>query len=111
LKQNNLGIPTGEIFLLLFLSLIPSTFQIIFKLDKHGNGKEIRLSDLGASKELDFVNFTSQMLRHMCILSGCDYIDSITGLGPKKAHAFIKKFRDINKVKKLQFSEFPIYLL
>jgi exonuclease-1 len=68
-------------------------------LDKYGNAKEIRLADLGAAKEMDLVNFTSQMLRHMCILSGCDYIDSIVGLGPKRAHAFIKKFRDINKVR------------
>jgi 5'-3' exonuclease len=36
--------------------------------------------------------------RHMCILSGCDYAGSISGLGVKKAHALLKKYKDIEKV-------------
>ena len=40
------------------------------------------------------------MFLHMCILCGCDFLDSLPGVGPKKAHTLIKKYRDIDKVKK-----------
>ncbi len=34
----------------------------------------------------------------MCILSGCDYVASIPGLGIKKAHALIQRYGSANKV-------------
>ncbi|ETO33868.1 hypothetical protein RFI_03228 [Reticulomyxa filosa] len=33
-----------------------------------------------------------------CILSGCDYLTSLPGLGFKKAHQLISKGRNVNKV-------------
>lgn len=71
-------------------------------MDDLGNGKEFKYEDLGSTgkdkKNLNFVNFTLDMLRHTCILSGCDYIDSIPGLGLKKAHALMRQFKDVYKV-------------
>lgn len=72
--------------------------RIIYKLDKFGNAQEILLTDVGSAKEFDFQNFTLEMLRHMCILSGCDYIASIPGLGLKKAYKLLKTYREIDKV-------------
>jgi exonuclease-1 len=71
-----------------------SWLQIIFKLDKIGNGKEIRLADLAVVKEMDLATFNAAMIRHMCILSGCDYLEGVNGLGVKKAHTLIKKYKD-----------------
>jgi len=34
----------------------------------------------------------------MCILAGCDFVDSIPGLGVKKAHAHMKRLRCVFKV-------------
>ena len=34
----------------------------------------------------------------MAILSGCDYLDSIVGIGLKKAHGLVKKFKTVEKV-------------
>ena len=31
----------------------------------------------------------------ICILCGCDYTDSIRGIGPKKAFEFIKRYKNI----------------
>jgi flap endonuclease-1 len=35
------------------------------------------------------------MFIDICILCGCDYTDSIRGIGPKKAFEFIKRYKNI----------------
>jgi 5'-3' exonuclease len=35
---------------------------------------------------MNFKSFMGDMLLNMCILSGCDYIDSLKGIGLKTAH-------------------------
>lgn len=67
-------------------------------MDKFGQGVEYRNSMLQQNKELNFVGFTMQMLLEMCILSGCDYLQSLPGMGLKKAHALMKKFKSYDKV-------------
>jgi exonuclease-1 len=39
--------------------------------------------------ELNFRTFTLEMLLITCILSGCDYLESIKGIGFKKAHKLV----------------------
>nr|XP_009604428.1 exonuclease 1 isoform X1 [Nicotiana tomentosiformis]XP_033512784.1 exonuclease 1 isoform X1 [Nicotiana tomentosiformis] len=72
--------------------------RIIYKMDKFGQGLEFRCSKLDQNKELNLTGFTKQMLLEMCILSGCDYLQSLPGMGLKKAHALIKKFKSYDKV-------------
>ncbi|XP_059289775.1 exonuclease 1 isoform X3 [Lycium ferocissimum] len=72
--------------------------RIIYKMDKFGQGVEFRYSKLDQNKELNLTGFTKQMLLEMCILSGCDYLQSLPGMGLKKAHALIKKFKSFDKV-------------
>lgn len=76
------------------------TFQIIYKLDKNGYGQQLLFSQLGnnSEKDLDLKSFTRENFRHMCIISGCDYLDGLPGLGLKTAHQFISKHRDISTV-------------
>ncbi|XP_057949095.1 exonuclease 1 [Malania oleifera] len=79
--------------------------RIIFKMDKFGQGVEFRYSMLHQNKEINFTGFTKQMLLEMCILSGCDYLQSLPGMGLKRAHALIKKFKSYDKViKHLRYS-------
>ncbi|ERN14927.1 hypothetical protein AMTR_s00032p00193160 [Amborella trichopoda] len=54
--------------------------RIIFKMDKFGQGVEFLYSSLAKNKELNFTAFTRQMLLEMCILSGCDYLQSLQDL-------------------------------
>ncbi|TKY60094.1 Exonuclease 1 [Spatholobus suberectus] len=74
--------------------------RIIFKMDKFGQGVQFQYSMLRKNKELSFEGFNRQMLLEMCILSGCDYLQSLPGMGLKRAHASIKKFRSYDKVLK-----------
>ena len=63
--------------------------KCFFKMDKSGNGYEIDLVNLEKVSELDFKSFTGDMFMKMAVLSGCDYIDSIKGIGIKKAHKLV----------------------
>jgi exonuclease 1 len=63
--------------------------RVLFKLDNGGCGQEIDLDHLAHVSELRFTNWTHDMFQSMCILSGCDYLTSIPGLGLKRAHALI----------------------
>ncbi|OIW19263.1 hypothetical protein TanjilG_20388 [Lupinus angustifolius] len=51
--------------------------RIIFKMDKFGQGVQFQYSMLEKNKELSFEGFNRQMLLEMCILSGCDYLQSL----------------------------------
>ncbi|KAJ0960256.1 hypothetical protein J5N97_001931 [Dioscorea zingiberensis] len=71
--------------------------RIIYKMDKFGQGVEFQYSRLPRNKDLSFAGFTKQMVLEMCILSGCDYLQSLPGMGLKRAHALIKKFTSYDK--------------
>ncbi|KAH9576044.1 hypothetical protein CY35_01G142900 [Sphagnum magellanicum] len=79
--------------------------QVFFKMDKFGQGVDFQYSNLVRNRELDLNNFTKQMVLEMCIMSGCDYLPSLPGMGLKRAHGVIKRFKSYRKViKHLKFS-------
>ncbi|XP_042302666.1 LOW QUALITY PROTEIN: exonuclease 1 [Sceloporus undulatus] len=63
--------------------------KVFLKIDKFGNGLEIDQARLGMCKQLGDV-FTEEKFRYMCILSGCDYLPSIHGIGLGKACKLLK---------------------
>ncbi|TNM99682.1 hypothetical protein fugu_012715 [Takifugu bimaculatus] len=73
--------------------------KVILKMDKHGNGLEIDQNNLGRCRALGNI-FTEEKFRHMCILSGCDYLPSLHGIGLGKACKLLRlaKEPDITKV-------------
>ncbi|GAQ80053.1 DNA repair protein XPGC [Klebsormidium nitens] len=78
--------------------------KVLYKMDKFGNGMQILYADLVKTKELCFTNFTQQMVLEMCIFSGCDYLASLPGMGVKRAHALVKRFKTFRKaIKWLKF--------
>ncbi|CAI0381965.1 unnamed protein product [Linum tenue] len=70
---------------------------IIFKMDKYGQGVEFQYSRLDKNREICFVGFTNRMVLEMCILSGCDYLQTLPGMGLKRAHALISNFKSYEK--------------
>ncbi|XP_025782080.1 exonuclease 1 isoform X2 [Puma concolor] len=58
--------------------------KVILKMDQFGNGLEIDQARLGMCRQLGDV-FTEEKFRYMCILSGCDYLSSLRGIGLAKA--------------------------
>ncbi|KAL4641121.1 exonuclease 1 [Arapaima gigas] len=63
--------------------------KVILKMDKLGNGLEIDQKNLGRCRSLGDV-FTEEKFRYMCILSGCDYLASLYGIGLGKACKLLK---------------------
>ncbi len=69
-------------------------FQILFKLDEQGNGELFERTKLDLKKEFGLENF--ERFRWMCILSGCDYLDNITGIGLAKAKKIMSRTQITN---------------
>lgn len=67
--------------------------KVILKMDKAGNGFEINQSNLGRCRSLGNV-FTEEKFRYMCILSGCDYLPSLHGIGLGKACKLLRLAKD-----------------
>ncbi|RUS16027.1 PIN domain-like protein [Endogone sp. FLAS-F59071] len=72
--------------------------RVIFKLDAYGAGVEVLRDRFAAVKEVSLVGWTDDQLRQMCILSGCDYLPSIPGMGLKTAHKLLRKYKTAEKV-------------
>ena len=67
-------------------------------MDNDGMCDEFRLSRLTACSVLNFHKFTQEMLTRFCVLAGCDYLTSPTGVGIKTAHKLVREGHSIEKV-------------
>ncbi|KAH7085525.1 exonuclease-like protein [Paraphoma chrysanthemicola] len=77
---------------------------LITKLDKHGDCVEINRSHFTACREVSLVGWSDADFRRMAILSGCDYLPGIGGLGLKTAHRMLRKHKTVDRlVKAAQF--------
>lgn len=77
---------------------IPADFQVIFKMDVNGHGLAVDLADLSKLTKLKLHEFTQEKFRHMCILSGCDYLPSVKGIGLQTAIKLLRKSANVEKV-------------
>ncbi|KAI5075878.1 hypothetical protein GOP47_0009954 [Adiantum capillus-veneris] len=79
---------------------------VMYKMDRYGNGEEARLEDImarkttseGPSTSLWFGCFTPELFTGMCVLAGCDFLPSVPGIGIKRAHCLVCKYRDLARV-------------
>ncbi|KAF2129954.1 exonuclease-like protein [Dothidotthia symphoricarpi CBS 119687] len=77
---------------------------LITKLDKYGDCVEISRNRFTSCKEISFVGWSDADFRWMAILSGCDYLPGIGGLGLKTAHRMLRKHKTVDRlVKAAQF--------
>lgn len=72
--------------------------RLITKLDQFGECVEVSRDRFSACKEISLAGWSDREFRMMCILSGCDYLDNVAGVGLKKAHGLVKRHKDISKV-------------
>ena len=83
--------------------------SVFFKMDNDGVGQEIRYADVVVNRELSFVGFTPDQFLEMCVMSGCDYLPSLPGVGIKRAHGLIRRFRTHDKaLRNLRFEGTPV---
>lgn len=93
--------------------------RVLFKLDGEGHCIEIKREDFGRcgvgkdnGKGLKLVGWTDVEFRRMAILSGCDYLKSVGGLGLKTANRLLRKYTTVERVRfdPLLFAPFPCSL-
>ncbi|XP_032680722.1 exonuclease 1 [Odontomachus brunneus] len=70
--------------------------KIFFKMDLNGNGVLIEQDRLHLAMDMRPEQFNMDKFRYTCILSGCDYLPSLPGIGLGKARKFIMKNTDSN---------------
>ncbi|KAG0142845.1 hypothetical protein CROQUDRAFT_49688 [Cronartium quercuum f. sp. fusiforme G11] len=86
------GIITEDSDLLVF-----GTKNCIFKLDAFGHCIHICRDDFGKVADAQMSLWTDTEFRQMAILSGCDYLPSIPGLGLKKAYQLIRTYKSAER--------------
>ncbi|RKP08427.1 PIN domain-like protein [Thamnocephalis sphaerospora] len=72
--------------------------QVIFKMDQWGNGMEIRREELTATREIKLAGWSDVDFRRWCILSGCDYVKSLPGMGLRRAHKHVAQQKTLQGV-------------
>lgn len=77
---------------------------LLTKLDQYGNCIEINQADFCACREINLAGWSEKEFRQMAILSGCDYLASITNMGLKTAYRMIRKYKTVERV--LQMLQF-----
>lgn len=82
--------------------------QILFKMDLFGNGNLVDATKLHLAMGCREDKFTMEKFRFMCILSGCDYVDSLPGIGLAKACKFMLKTEETDMMRALD--KIPAYL-
>ena len=92
------GIMTEDSDLLVFGAKL-----VLFKFDTSGTVMAISRADFGQihSPTVSFVGWSDVQFREMAILSGCDYLPSIQGIGIITAAKLMRKHKTVEKV--LQF--------
>jgi len=59
--------------------------------------KKLNIHEYNLKEALEELDYTMDQFLELCILMGCDYTESIRGIGPKKAFTYLKKYGSIEK--------------
>ncbi|BFZ13503.1 hypothetical protein BsWGS_16542 [Bradybaena similaris] len=60
--------------------------------------RKMPIKEYNLAKILEELSLTQDEFIDLCILLGCDYCDSIKGIGPKRAMELIKQHRNIDEI-------------
>ena len=81
--------------------LLPFGCQTLLTKYSKGWCKEINMKRLNKNlNTLNFTQFNDEMFLQFCIFCGCDYLDSIPGIGPKTAHRYMIRGKKWQRVLK-----------
>jgi exonuclease 1 len=77
---------------------------LLTKLDQYGECVMIRRDDFTACRELSLVGWKLSDFRIMAMLSGCDYLPGIQGMGLKTAYRLVRKHKTVDRlIRAVQF--------
>lgn len=83
---------------------------VVFKMDKGGNCVYVKRTNIATVRDLPMHGWTDTQFRRMAVssivrmqanqqmLSGCDYLPSIVGIGLKKAHRLLRRLKTVERV-------------
>lgn len=78
--------------------------RLLTKLDQYGNCIEINRRDFCAVREISLTGWSDAEFRRMAIMSGCDYLNGLPGVGLKTAYRLMRKSKTPERVvRMLQF--------
>lgn len=72
--------------------------RVLYKLDRTGAGEELSLTDLPNCPGLPLSGWTADQFLQLCVMAGCDFLAQLPGIGLKKAHGVLRKYRSFTKV-------------
>lgn len=75
-------------------------------MDQNGGGILIEQEKLHLSMNMRPEQFNLDKFRYMCILSGCDYLPSVSGIGLIKARQFITRTSEPDIYKVIVYNTF-----
>ena len=70
------------------------TSSVIFKFHCNGSGDLVDLDDVKEVLKFQKSNYTHHKFQVMCVLSGCDYLKSLKGIGIKMAKKVVETAED-----------------
>ena len=74
------------------------TPSVLFKVDHGGKGILIQASRLADNTDLPLGSFSEDMLLTNLVLAGCDYSQSLKGIGIKKANRLVAEHKTLPKI-------------
>lgn len=69
-------------------------------MDQNGEGIEVRSEYLHADlspSTIQLHDWPFSKIRQLCILSGCDYLPSVSGVGLKNAYKYLRDYGDVER--------------
>ncbi|XP_041987210.1 exonuclease 1 [Aricia agestis] len=76
--------------------------KVLFKMDLDGTGTLVETVKIPLVMKCPIEHYTFDKFRQMCIMSGCDYLASLPGIGLVKARQFVTATQDSNFVNALR---------
>lgn len=78
--------------------LVYGASKVLYKMTKTGEGDLYQMKNLPALDTISMLNFSEEMFVYMCVCSGCDFFKGVLGLGLKKSHTLVKKYRTMGRL-------------
>lgn len=78
--------------------LVYGASRVFYKMTKNGDGDLYETKNLPALDTVSMLNFTEDMFVYMCVCSGCDFFKGVQGLGIRKSHALVRKYRTLGRI-------------
>nr|KAG5696623.1 hypothetical protein BaRGS_034084 [Batillaria attramentaria] len=73
------------------------------------SSRKMPIKEFYLDRVLSEMNFTMDEFIDLCILLGCDYCESIKGIGPKRAVELIRQYKNIETIlKHLDTKKYPV---